>query len=250
MNPGVPVGRRRHHYVPRFILDRFANTDGMLFVHDRQRPGEVRPQSPKDTFVEKHLYSTKERDGTRDRSLEILFCDLEGEVAPVVAKLIASARNRAAPALTNEERQIWDFYLSIQWRRVPEPHTSVIPEDTFEHMLNEAVEEYATAREGLTEKERQWVDDRGARLNFRQNVTVRSLRTGSGKVSSALGKRGLTLAVPDRPGKSFIISSRPVLRAGPGGSHWSTQRLKPGCHWRLTLQSPPTVATGTIGSPL
>lgn len=72
------AGRNRHHYLPRLIIDRFVDDNGMLHVFDKRSPDRgVHAQSPRDTFVEKHLYSTKRKDGTRDRSLEDWFSTLK-----------------------------------------------------------------------------------------------------------------------------------------------------------------------------
>lgn len=211
------ASRNRHHYVPRLILDRFVDGDGMLHVFDRRRAENgIQPQSPKDTFVEKHLYSAKLKDGRRDRSLEDWFADLEGFVAPIVSKIVDNARINAPAGLSDKEREVWDFYLAMQWRRVPELHTQVIDDERFERDLAESVAEFATMVRPLTEDEQRWADDPSARPFFRHNVTVSSLRSRSdGQVFLALQRRGMTVARPERLDKSFILASRPILRAGP-----------------------------------
>ena len=211
--------RNRHHYIPRLIVDRFVDGKGMLQVFDRQRPQRgVQPQSPRDTFVEKHLYSTKLKDGRRDRSLEDWFASLEGLVAPIVNKIVKNARRNLPAGLSEEERELWDFYLAMQWRRVPEFHSLIIDDAKFERDLAESIAEFAATVRPLTAEERRWAEDPTERPFFRHNVTVSSLRSRpDGLVFHALQRRGMTIARSERPDKSFVLTSRPILRAGPQG---------------------------------
>lgn len=94
-------GEKRHHYVPQLLLKRFC-VDGLQWVFDRETD-TLRQQQPKDTAVEKHLYSRPTADGKPDTSLEEFLSYIESKAAGPLEKLGRRAE------LSLEER----FYLSL-----------------------------------------------------------------------------------------------------------------------------------------
>lgn len=53
---------KRHHYLPRFYLDRFTDR-GRLYLFDREE-AEHRIQTPKNTAVQTHFYTADMPDGS------------------------------------------------------------------------------------------------------------------------------------------------------------------------------------------
>lgn len=210
---------RRHHYVPQFIIRRFANDGGRVFVLDRDRP-EVGPRADKVEAVlaENHLYSKMKGGSADDRSLEADLSELEGLAAPIAGKLIDQARLGQPPKLTGDERRIWDEFFSVQWRRVPEMHKKAMTDEAFAAQVDEAAEEFEQFIRPMTEEERAFIEGAKSDNHFRHNVAVGAVRRPSALVRGALRRRGLLLATPARSSKSFVLGSRPIVRAGPAGA--------------------------------
>jgi hypothetical protein len=208
----VTVGKR-HHYVPLFIIRCFADSAGKVFVADRGKP-EVRFAKVEDVLVENHLYSTKKGGRADDRSLEADLGQLEGLAAPIVQKLVEQARSGVAPHLTPSEREMWDLFFSIQWRRVPELHRQHLTDAAFAASIDEIAEQFERDFRPMTAGELAFVEGAKRDPEFRHNVVVKSLRNQHGMVVNALSGRGLLLATPARPSKSFVLGSRPIVRAG------------------------------------
>ena len=58
---------KRHHLVPEFYLEFFADRSGrrpVVWVYDKDSPAP-RPQLPKDTAIETHFHTVQLPDGTR-----------------------------------------------------------------------------------------------------------------------------------------------------------------------------------------
>jgi hypothetical protein len=73
--------RRRHHYVPRFHLERFAD-DGAIFIFDRET-GETRKSGTKAIAVKKDLYRIDVLDMQIDVP-EIALSEIEGAASEVL----------------------------------------------------------------------------------------------------------------------------------------------------------------------
>lgn len=79
--------KRRHHTVPRFHLQRFADERGQLMRV--ALPGDKRAVvSVGDATVEKDFYLVEQEDGTRTDALENLLAKIEADAAPAVRALV------------------------------------------------------------------------------------------------------------------------------------------------------------------
>lgn len=74
---------RRHHYLPQFYLQAFAE-DGMLWVFDREKR-EYRRQSPLNTAVQKDYYTAVDQAGALNRNLERILADIEGKASQAIS---------------------------------------------------------------------------------------------------------------------------------------------------------------------
>ncbi len=85
-------GPKRHHYVPRFYLERFVREhEGSrrgFWVYDKDG-GEPRLQQPPTTAVEQFFYRIEAEGGERDDSPEAALSRIEGEFAPMLRRWLA-----------------------------------------------------------------------------------------------------------------------------------------------------------------
>ena len=95
----------------------------------RKKAGErIRRQTLRTLFVKKHLYTFTDLDGSKDYSTEEFFSKLEGEAAPVVCKIVDSARNGMPLSLTFAEREVWDWFFVTLCRRLPDAFARLMPD--------------------------------------------------------------------------------------------------------------------------
>lgn len=102
---------KRHHYLAQFYLKRFCR-DGKLWLYDRDKD-EYRRQTPKNTALEKHLYSLDKEDGQKDDELEKILARAEGLAKPVLDKI--DKRDKIAPY----DKESLSWFLGMQYFRTP-----------------------------------------------------------------------------------------------------------------------------------
>lgn len=108
---------RQHHYIPRSLIERFANEQGQVFA--LRKGGEIFLASPEKIFRVRDLNTSSDRDGNRDSSLETSYSRLEGQMRPIAAKIINFARRSKRPELLKAERQVLNDFFYRQLVRVP-----------------------------------------------------------------------------------------------------------------------------------
>jgi hypothetical protein len=88
-DPDASVGAR-HHRVPRFYLERFANERFQIATVDR-RTGERRTGSIRETAAEKDFYTAINTDGDKDGKSEHLLSHIEGNAARAIRNILVPA---------------------------------------------------------------------------------------------------------------------------------------------------------------
>ncbi|MFB9953010.1 DUF4238 domain-containing protein [Rhizobium puerariae] len=209
---------KRHHYVPEMLQKNFIDDEAKLWTFDSRNGAKgVWCSTHENLFLEGHLYSHINADGTKDASLETWFSELEGEAAPIVQKIIATARRGRCPGLTKTERQIWDFFFYQQWRRVPDLFASLMTAEQHRDEVERLLDELERQGRRFSNKERSDLLDPASLKRMRRNIRVASLKTGSDNVLNVIGARGLVIGRIDSSRKSFVLGSRPVVKLNPPG---------------------------------
>lgn len=110
---------KRHHAVPQFVLRRFADANGLLWLHDLQRLIAVQVQ-PRDALVETHLYAPGVGENPTDDALERFLADhVEGPAATPLDKLAMG------DSLTDEDRYRVALLIAFQEIRIPRMRETV-----------------------------------------------------------------------------------------------------------------------------
>jgi hypothetical protein len=141
----------RQHWVPQFYLRQFIAPDSrprseqVWIIH--REAGEPRRTNIKNIAVEKHLYSPKRPDGSRDPALEAKLCDLEGTLATLWPQLATDFVDLSSTSI----RGIIALFLSVQFLRHPERRDSTL--ETRKRIL-EMVEKEHVKSQGLPDIQR------------------------------------------------------------------------------------------------
>lgn len=212
---------KRHHTNPEMLQSRFVNDRGNLYFFNKsQKDRGVLESSPKNLFVKGHLYSTVDKDGKRDASLEKFYSVIEGRANLVIEKIVLAARRGLLPGLTAEEKRQWDFYVYHQWRRAPDFYEQFRGLAEFKSMLESTIVEYERQYRPVTKEEREDFESPETLKRLRQNAGVGALAVVGDEAIEALGSRGLGIAIVRNPKKSFIIGSMPLVKlTSPGKTH-------------------------------
>jgi len=207
---------KRNHYIPQFLLRRFTDERGRLHFFDKKRCEKgVLESTPKDLFVEGHLYTVVNASGSKDTSAEKYFNTLETRAEIVLKKIVSAAEARILPKLTAEERDTWHHFMYHQWVRVPEQYKSLWPENHAGAVIDEQIEEFTKTVRPLTSAEETMLADEHHRKRLIKNALIQSLIIPGKRAIEVLQEIGLGIAVIPRNNKAFIIGSIPMVRFGP-----------------------------------
>ena len=112
---------KRQHYIPKMLLKRFADDNGLLCVCRRDEEKlEFRTVSPKNAFVVRHLYTNRDGFGNPDTSVEADLGDIESAASPVIDRIVNCSLDGNCPRLSADEREKLVRFIIHQHRRIPE----------------------------------------------------------------------------------------------------------------------------------
>ena len=212
---------KRHHYVPETLLKEFTDNNEKLHfcilrfsdgVAIKPRERVVNSTSPKNLFVETQLYTQYDDHEGKDTSIEKSLSDLETKAAPVIKKIINSARAGRLPELTPREKDIWDVFFLIQSSRTPDVIDPIV--NKYPSWISEIIDEYEKEHGPPTEEEIKKVNDPKQIDRTKRNLRATTVTrlTSESKVFKILRSRGLIIGITRKPNKSFIIGSNPAAR--------------------------------------
>ncbi|MDF2797437.1 MAG: hypothetical protein K0R85_181 [Devosia sp.] len=149
---------KRHHYVPEFLLNNFRAQDNLVRLFDKKDAASgVVARNPTKVLFEPHLYTRTHNDGHRDAQLEAAYGRLEDASAPIVKRIVDSARAKRLPQLSAWEKAVWDQFLYNQWRRVPELHATLFTREFFDKLREDAVASFERNYRSINDQERAWL---------------------------------------------------------------------------------------------
>ena len=121
MGRNFPKGQ---HYIPKMLLKNFCNSDGHLWVGDKET-GAIYCSSPQRVLKKNHLYTKYQVSETSRKfepspEYEIALGEIEEKAAPVLTKIITELRKFSRIELSAEDRTIVNRFLFAMARRTPE----------------------------------------------------------------------------------------------------------------------------------
>jgi hypothetical protein len=193
---------RRHHFVPRAYLARFAGNDQVLV---RQRDSKVFVANPTKVAVECGFYDVPDAKGAKSSRVEALLAQIDGNAA---ASILWIDRAGRPPDEGTHERLALAVFLALQNTRTPEHRERVL--------FPERVAAYAGQREITKELVAEFLER--VHLGF---------RASDNEVRSAFDFVSVALAEPRAQTREFAIHlmlqsvtySAPVLAS----LHWTLE---------------------------
>lgn len=103
---------RRHHFIPRFLLGRFAGPGGRPVQLDVTN-GASRPVSARTAASEKGFYTFENDQGEKSNDIEAIFAMVESHAAPALQRLEDFGE------VSEVDRATIAYFLAILWARTP-----------------------------------------------------------------------------------------------------------------------------------
>jgi hypothetical protein len=103
---------KRHHFIPRFLLSRFANPDERLVQLDK-RSGAPQAISAKRAASRHHFYTFEDDEGQKSSIIEVIFAMVEDHAAPALERLEKEGR------ASDIDRATIALFLAFLWARTP-----------------------------------------------------------------------------------------------------------------------------------
>jgi Protein of unknown function (DUF4238) len=111
-DPDASVGAR-HHRVPRFYLERFANERMQITTVDR-RTHARRTAAIRETAAEKDFYTAINTEGAKDGKTEHLLSHIEGNAARAIKNIL----NPVFPLFPPRQQDRADLCLFLAFQKV------------------------------------------------------------------------------------------------------------------------------------
>lgn len=107
-----PPRPKRQHYVPRFYLEHFADSDGYVWTYD-STDGSSRKARAEQTAVETNFYSVRDASGDHFDEVEKWLAEIEDRAAPIYPRVLRGER------LVGEEREVFALFVASLHTRSP-----------------------------------------------------------------------------------------------------------------------------------
>ncbi|MCK4528409.1 DUF4238 domain-containing protein [candidate division WOR-3 bacterium] len=104
---------KKHHYLPRYYLRGFANSEGGFFVYDKHT-GKIFATSPDAAFFENNLNTTESPDGNQSDFLEDFYTEIENQSWNSLDSIRDSDFN--TPIKHLDKMHLFCFLLFLHWR--------------------------------------------------------------------------------------------------------------------------------------
>jgi hypothetical protein len=146
--------RKKHHFLPAFLLRNFAGPDGLVFVYDRETNWQSRADIPENLAREKYLYAPETSDDhgrdPKDDAFERWLADeIDTPAAPAISRLVAGAD---IGDLTAEEVHAVADFVALLDMRIPTIRDRLVPQ--FEAAARAAISDHRQTRSALKESGR------------------------------------------------------------------------------------------------
>lgn len=208
---------KRHHYVPKMLLQNFTDDNGRLYVFDRRLPEKgVRISSPKQAFVENNMYlQYAYGGGEKDYSIEHSLSQLEGYASLVIMRVIDAARAGKRPTLSAQEKRSWDTYFCSQLTRTPDVRPSDQELDEARLQIEDDILRSRTLSSTAISNLKHVVSDPEIVSRSNQSVKANLAIPKDSRILDVISGKGILVAWIKRSNRSFVIGSKPIVIVRP-----------------------------------
>lgn len=210
---------KRHHFLPQFYLRAFCNSNGFLWIYDREKK-EYRKQTPKNIALKKQYYTIKISNSNQDTEIENYLSRIENKTKSIINKIENNNK------ITSEEKGIIALFISLLKVRVPnyEDFINELGEKSIKNLFNfifsseergdRLIEKFEKETgEKINKKEFLAIIERSG-IHFHRNFSLALILSHSPKIANILYQMDWVFArVPEN--KAFVTSDNPFILVPP-----------------------------------
>jgi Protein of unknown function (DUF4238) len=232
---------KRHHFIPRFLLNRFAKDDERLVQLDKTT-GKPQVIPAKSAASRHHFYTFADGEGGKSSVVEGIFGMVENHAAPALKRLEETGE------VTDVDRAAIAMFLAYLWQRTPAAReragklaqetaaglmaSKVNDRDAFMELLREQAEEDEEMRKTPKEAEElrqhtlEMLKDGSLSLTDPDGGATTSLLMEVAHDSAMLMFAGMEWTLIRADGAEFVTSDRGAASFDPTPQHpWSSHTL-------------------------
>jgi hypothetical protein len=141
--------RKKHHFLPAFLLRNFAGPDGRVQVYDREKNWQSRADIAENLAREKYLYAPGASDeygrDPKDDAFEVWLADeIDGPAAPAISRLVAGLD---VADLTGDETHAVADFVALLDMRIPSIRDRLVPQ--FDAAARAAISDHKQTKKAL-----------------------------------------------------------------------------------------------------
>lgn len=199
----------RNHYIPEMHQKRFVDTNGHLYRFDKRFPKRgVFLTTPKNNFVEKHLYDQYNEDGSVETTAEDILAVLDDKANLIIQKIVQAARCDELPELDIEEKSTWDIYYYTLFKRTSDAMRRMeLTDDEITQIISRVIVEHQVAS-GTTITRQERTNLLGPKMRKTGKVSgILQL----GEALQVISSRGLDIAAIKCSSACLVIGDNPII---------------------------------------
>lgn len=215
------------HYVPKFYLENFTDPNGYIWVYEKGT-GKCWRAKPENVAVERNLYSSQNKDGSYNDSLEKALADAERMAAPLIPKI------ERGEMLTGEEKEKFSLFAASVLLRTPTAMRmgakiyAIFAGVVYNNEIcnKEKFEEMQDMHKGKTKNENEWKardvlweyfkNSKNVQINIKKQAGLGVLLI-TGYITHILFRMNTLVITAE--GQDFITSDNPFCYASDSKHH-------------------------------
>lgn len=204
---------RRHHFIPRAILKRFASPQQQVhYLEKGNGPESVELRNIRSIFWERHYYSTVNFDGVYDDVVEKrYFAKVDNLIGLAVDEVEKDIASHKVPELAEDLVVFLRKFIIMYSKRTPDAISSAALIDDPRRLVQEQLDNLPERFGFLTEERRRLLLDDASVERIVRFARVGMQAKMSPLLDEAMSRLKIVFAVSDAR-KTFAIGSNPVLR--------------------------------------
>ena len=210
---------KKHHYLPQFFMDRWADAGGKVIEYRRPRETLVMKQRhPAQTGYIRELYSNESKSDPIERqALEMVFMQkVDDRAADALAYIERNPKSRMDPILRNA----WSRFLMSLMHRSPErvKFLTAKVKEYESKTLNPDLEKKYTSLRGPNDPPtfKEWLAEQGP-LAPDLRVRLLKLLIDSPRIGAALVTMNWKLVTLENPRFGFLTGDQPLMMSNGVG---------------------------------
>ncbi|MHB1308733.1 MAG: DUF4238 domain-containing protein [Limisphaerales bacterium] len=200
----MPITKQQH-YVPQFYLRNFCNSEGKLYVYDKQEDISY-PTSPRNAGGERYFYDCEEMAAVSGdkQAVEQYLSALEGQMSPLIENLLRRLRANELCRLHPDTRFVISVFAAFQLIRTKE--TRITARQMSEQLIH-FLEKHPGTEGQIREIRESMSEEKAKASHCRQLLDLPSILQ-----CASIVERHIWVIMRRHPAGAFWASDEPITK--------------------------------------